>query len=203
MSRALQLPYLIEPLQISIMKKQLTPKAASDILNILSDRFTKNVHRHPNANWKSILKKLEKTTNKIWSLHEMEQTGGEPDVVDLGLMNNEIIFADCAPESPSGRRSICFDREGWESRKEHRPANNAMDMAAAMGISILNEDEYRALQKLETFDTKTSSWIQTPDAIRILGGALFADFRYGQVFIYHNGAQSYYAGRGFRGLLRL
>lgn len=184
-------------------KKELLPKEREALLNTLKTRFEKNMNRHKDLRWSEILTALEKDAKKLWSLHEMEKTGGEPDVVDYDKKTGEYLFCDCAPESPSGRRSTCYDREGLESRKEFKPANNALDMAAAMGVEILSEKQYRELQQLGKFDTKTSSWIQTPPAIRKLGGALFADYRYGTVFVYHNGAQSYYASRGFRAALRV
>ena len=166
-------------------------------------RFEKNVNRHKDLEWAKVQARLEANPEKLRSLHEMERTGGEPDVVGRDQKTGQYIFYDCSAESPNGRRSVCYDREGLESRKEHRPENNAIDMADAMGIELLTEDEYRALQKLEEFDTKTSSWVKTPSSIRKLGGALFCDRRYGHVFTYHNGAQSYYAARGFRGSLRV
>lgn len=184
-------------------KKELSAAQHKELLSVLKARFEKNKHRHKGIEWAKVQARLETATEKLWSLNEMEQTGGEPDVVGMDKKTGEYIFYDCAAESPKGRRSVCYDREGLESRKEHQPANNAMDMAAAMGIELLNEEQYRELQQLEKFDTKTSSWIKTPQAIRALGGALFADFRYGQVFVYHNGAQSYYAARAFRGCLKV
>jgi hypothetical protein len=184
-------------------KKELTPKEREELLNILKNRFEKNMSRHKGLEWETIQGRLETNAEKLWSLYQMEITGGEPDVVGLDKKSGAYLFYDCSVESPSGRRSICYDREGLESRKEHRPQNSAIDMATAMGIELLTEEAYRALQKLGKFDTKTSSWIQTPADIRQLGGALFADYRYGKVFVYHNGAQSYYAGRAFRGLLQV
>jgi hypothetical protein len=184
-------------------KKGLLAAAGRDeLLSVLKSRFEKNMNRHKGLEWVKLQTKLEADPEKLWSLDEMEKTGGEPDVVAHDKKTNEYIFFDCSAESPIGRRSICYDREGLESRKEHKPANSAVDMAAAMGIELLTEEEYRELQKLGKFDTKTSSWLKTPSAIRKLGGALFADFRYGTVFVYHNGAQSYYGVRGFRGSLR-
>jgi len=183
--------------------KVLLPPESEALVNILKTRFEKNMHRHKDLEWPNIQAKLEANHEKLWSLNEMERTGGEPDVVAYDQKKDQFIFYDCAPESPSGRRSVCYDREGLESRKEHQPKNNAIDLAAEMGIEMLDEHEYRALQQLGKFDTKTSSWITTPDKIRALGGALFADFRYNTVFIYHNGAQSYYAARAFRGSLRV
>ena len=185
------------------MKKELSAAQTQSLLSVLQQRFEKNKKRHAQIEWSSVVTRLEKSTSKLWSLEEMEQTGGEPDVVGVDPKNGEILFMDCSAESPSGRRSFCYDKEGWESRKEHRPENNAVDAAAEMGVELLNEEQYRYLQSLGTFDTKTSSWLKTPDSMRKLGGSLFGDFRYGQVFIYHNGAQSYYAARGFRGLLRV
>jgi len=189
-------------------KKNLAPNQREELLNTLKVRFEKNMRRHKGLEWVKVQAKLETNPEKLWSLNEMENTGGEPDVVvPVAIRNNkktgEYIFYDCSIESPKGRRSVCYDHEAQQSRKEHRPANNAMDMAAAMGIELLTEEQYRELQKLGEFDTKTSSWVQTPDDIRELGGALFCDRRYDQVFLYHNGAESYYAARGFRGLLRI
>jgi len=182
-------------------KKDLSPEQHEQILKVLKGRFEKNMNRHKDLEWAKVQLKLEATTEKLWSLHEMERTGGEPDVVGRDKKTGNYIFFDCSAESPKGRRSVCYDQEGLESRKEHKPENNAIDMAAAMGIEILNEEQYRDLQKLGKFDTKTSSWLKTPAEIRKLGGALFADFRYDNVFVYHNGAQSYYSARAFRGLL--
>jgi len=184
-------------------KKKLSPELRDALLSTLKARFEKNKSRHKGLEWTKVQAKLEAAAEKLWSLHEMESTGGEPDVVGYDKKTGEYIFFDCSAESPKGRRSICYDREGLESRKEHAPENNAIDMAAAMGIELLTEEQYRELQQLGNFDTKTSSWVKTPPDIRELGGALYADFRYGKVFIYHNGAQSYYAVRGFRGLLRV
>jgi hypothetical protein len=184
-------------------KKELTPAPREKLLSVLKDRFEKNRSRHKGLEWSEIQAKLEVNAGKLWSLHEMERTGGEPDVVGYDKKTDEYIFYDCSAESPKGRRSVCYDREGQEARKEHKPENNAMDMAAAMGIELLTEEQYRELQTLGNFDAKTSSWIKTPSDIRNLGGALFADYRYGTVFVYHNGAQSYYAVRGFRGSLRV
>ncbi|GAA4355213.1 DUF4256 domain-containing protein [Hymenobacter saemangeumensis] len=183
--------------------KELTLPQQQELLQVLQARFKKNMARHQGLNWDEIQARLEERPEKLWSLHEMERSGGEPDVMGYDSGSNEYQFADCSAESPPGRRSVCYDREGLESRKEHRPANNAVDMAAEMGIEMLSEEQYRALQQLGKFDAKTSSWLKTPDAIRKLGGALYGDFRYGQVFVYHNGAQSYYAARGFRGMLRV
>lgn len=182
-------------------KKRLSAKQSEDLIKTLKARFEKNMQRHKGLDWNKVLAKLKTNPEKLWSLNEMEITGGEPDVVSFNKQGGEYIFNDCSTESPAGRRSICYDREGMESRKEHKPKDAAIDMAAAMGIKLLTEAEYRDLQKLGNFDTKTSSWLKAPAAIRTLGGAIFADFRYGTVFVYHNGAQSYYGGRGFRGSL--
>ena len=183
--------------------KELSAEEQKDLLTILKVRFEKNRNRHKDIEWSKIEAKLINNPEKIRSLNEMEKTGGEPDVIGHDKKTGEYIFYDCSIESPKERRSICFDKEGQESRKEHKPANNAIDMAADMGIELLTEEQYRELQQFGNFDAKTSSWIQTPSEIRKLGGALFADFRYGNVFVYHNGAQSYYAARGFRGSLRV
>lgn len=183
--------------------KELSQEQREELLSILKMRFEKNMHRHEGLEWSKIEEKLNAHPEKLWSLYEMERTEGEPDVVDFDEKNDVYIFCDCSPESPKGRRSVCYDREALESRKKHKPENNAMDMAADMGIEILTEEQYRALQQLENFDKKTSSWIQTPADIRALGGALFCDYRFGHVFVYHNGADSYYGVRGFRGLLRV
>ncbi len=185
--------------------KDLKASEREALLKALKTRFEKHMHRHKGLAWATVAARLEAddANDKLRSLHEMERTGGEPDVVELDKKTGECVFADCAAESPAGRRSVCYDREGLESRKEFRPENTAVDMAAEMGIELLTEEQYRALQKIETFDAKTSSWLATPPAIRKLGGAIFADYRYGTVFVYHNGAQSYYAGRGFRGALRV
>jgi hypothetical protein len=188
---------------IAKSKIGLSAKQRDELLKTLKARFEKNMSRHKGLIWAKVEARLEKSPAKLWSLHEMERTGGEPDVVGHDKKSGEFIFYDCSEETPKGRRSICFDREGLESRKEHRPENNAVDMAADMGIEILSELEYRELQELGEFDTKTSTWIETPTGIRKLGGALFCDRRYGHVFTYHNGAQSYYAVRGFRGSLRV
>ncbi|GAA4828972.1 DUF4256 domain-containing protein [Paenibacillus vulneris] len=184
-------------------KKGLSPEQAEELFAALKARFEKNMNRHDGLEWADVQAKLEANVEKLWSLHEMERTGGEPDVVGHDLETDEYIFYDCSAESPKGRRSVCYDREALESRKEHKPQNNAMDMAASMGIELLTEAQYRELQKLGKFDTKTSSWVITPDNIRKLGGALFCDRRYETVFVYHNGAESYYAARGFRGSLRV
>jgi hypothetical protein len=184
-------------------KKELLPEQREELLSALKARFEKNRSRHKGLEWAKVQAKLEANNDKLWSLHEMERTGGEPDVVDYDKKTGEYIFYDCSAESPKGRRSVCYDREGQEERKEHRPENNAMDMAAAMGIELLTEEQYRELQKLGHFDTKTSSWVKTPSEIRKLGGALFCDRRYDHVFVYHNGATSYYGARGFRGSLKI
>jgi hypothetical protein len=184
-------------------KKDLSPKQREELLKALKARFEKNMDRHKGLEWAQVETRLEANAEKLWSLSEMERTGGEPDVVGHDKKTGEYIFYDCSAESPKDRRSLCYDRDALESRKEHKPANNAMDVAAAMGIELLSEEQYRALQKLGNFDTKTSSWVQTPSAIRKLGGALFCDRRYDTVFVYHNGAESYYAARGFRGSLRV
>jgi len=181
----------------------MNAKQRNALLKTLKTRFEKNVNRHQGLEWAKVQASLDTNTDKLRSLDEMERTGGEPDVVGHDKKTGEHIFFDCSAESPKGRRSVCYDREGLESRKEHRPENTAIDMAAAMGIEILTEEQYRELQTLGTFDAKTSSWLKTPPDIRRLGGAIFADFRYGNVFVYHNGAQSYYAGRAFRGSLRV
>jgi hypothetical protein len=188
---------------INSNKKGLPPEQREELLRALKARFEKNMNRHKGLEWAKVQAKLEADTEKLWSLNEMERTGGEPDVVGYDKKTGEYIFYDCSAESPTGRRSLCYDREALESRKEHKPENNANDMAAAMGIELLTEEQYRELQKLGNFDTKTSSWVKTPSAIRKLGGALFCDHRYGAVFVYHNGAESYYAARGFRGSLRI
>ena len=176
-------------------------KQREELFRSLKARFEKNMNRHKGLEWAKVQAKLENYPEKLWSLNEMERTGGEPDVVGHDKKTGEYIFYDCSAESPKGRRSVCYDREALESRKEHKPENSAVDMAAAMGIELLTEEQYRELQKLGTFDAKTSSWVKTPSDIRKLGGALFCDRRYGKVFVYHNGAQSYYSARGFRGSL--
>jgi hypothetical protein len=184
-------------------RKDLSRQQREELLGTLKTRFEKNMNRHKGLEWARVRAKLEADADKLWSLHEMERTGGEPDVIGHDSKTGEYIFCDCSAESPKGRRSVCYDREALESRKEHKPEDNAMDMAAAMGIELLTEEQYRALQKLGNFDTKTSSWVKTPSDIRRLGGALFCDRRYDTVFVYHNGAESYYAARGFRGSLRV
>ncbi len=183
--------------------KDLSAKQREELLKALKARFEKNMDRHKGLAWTQVLAKLEVNPEKLWSLGEMERTGGEPDVVGQDKKTGEYIFYDCSAESPNGRRSLCYDREALESRKEHKPKDNAAGMAAAMGIELLTEEEYRGLQKLGDFDTKTSSWVKTPPGIRKLGGALFCDRRFNTVFVYHNGAESYYAGRAFRGWLRV
>ncbi|MDP4262421.1 MAG: DUF4256 domain-containing protein [Bacteroidota bacterium] len=184
-------------------EKKLSPKQHEELLSALKARFEKNRSRHKGLEWSKVQAKLEADNERLWSLNEMERTGGEPDVVGQDKKTGEYLFYDCSAESPKGRRSLCYDREALESRKEHKPENNAIDMAAAMGIELLTEEQYRELQQLGNFDTKTSSWIITPSDIRKLGGALFCDRRYNTVFVYHNGAESYYAARGFRGSLRV
>ena len=184
-------------------KKKLSPEHREELLRALKAGFEKNMNRHKGLEWAKVQAKLEANSEKLWSLNEMERTGGEPDVVGHDKKTGEYIFYDCSAESPKGRRSVCYDREALEARKENKPENNAIDVAAAMGIELLTEEQYRELQKLGNFDTKTSSWVKTPAAIRELGGALFCDRRYNHVFLYHNGAESYYAARGFRGALRV
>jgi len=189
-------------------KRELSSEQHDDLLNTMKARFEKNRNRHKGIDWARVEAKLEAhpdshQAEKLWALNEMERTGGEPDVIGYDKKTDEYIFYDCSPESPKGRRNVCYDREALEARKEHKPENNAIDMAADIGIEILTEEQYRDLQKLGSFDTKTSSWLKTPSDIRKLGGAIFADFRYGNVFVYHNGAESYYGVRGFRGSLRV
>src|SRR5689334_611525 len=184
-------------------KKDLPPKERKELLGTLKARFEKNMNRHEGLEWAKVQARLEAGRDKLWWLNEMERTGGEPDVVGFDKKTGEYIFHDCSAESPSGRRSVCYDREALDARKEHKPKDSAMDMAAAIGVELLSEEQYRDLQKLGKFDTKTSSWIQTPAEIRKLGGALYCDRRYDHVFTYHNGAESYYAARGFRGSLRV
>ncbi|WP_200792860.1 DUF4256 domain-containing protein [Bacillus massilinigeriensis] len=184
-------------------KKELSLEQREELLRKLKARFEKSMHRHEGVEWANVQAKLDANPEKLWRLNEMEVTGGEPDVVGYDKKKDEYIFYDCSAESPKGRRSVCYDREALESRKKHKPDNNAIDMAADMGIELLTEEQYRALQQLENFDMKTSSWVQTPADIRELGGALFCDRRFGHVFVYHNGADSYYAARGFRGSLRV
>lgn len=184
-------------------KGKLTPKAREDLLNTLKARFEKNMDRHKGLDWASVRARLDAHADKLWALGQMEETGGEPDVVGRDEQTGEYLFFDCSPESPKGRVALCYDREGLESRKEHKPKDSAMDVAAALGVELLTEAQYHELQQLGKFDTKTSSWVKTPDAVRKLGGALFGDRRFGRVFIYHNGAQSYYSARGFRCSLRV
>jgi hypothetical protein len=185
------------------LNKELSREQHEKLLNMLKARFEKNMNRHNGHNWSVIQKKIEENPDKLWSLNEMEKTGGEPDIVSFDIITVEYIFYDCSPESPNGRRSICYDHEALESRKENKPKSSAVMMAEDMGIEILTEEQYRDLQKLGNFDTKTSSWVKTPSEIRKLGGALFCDRRYNKVFVYHNGAESYYASRGFRGRLNI
>lgn len=185
------------------MKKALTTAAQKTLFEILESRFEKNTQRHKGIEWSKVKTQLEKSASKLWSLSEMERTGGEPDVVGYDKKTGEYLFVDCAAESPAGRRSICYDKAALDARKENKPKHSAVAMASEMGIELLTEEQYRELQTLGNFDTKTSSWIKTPDAIRKLGGAVFCDRRYNTVFVYHNGAESYYAGRGFRGMLRI
>ncbi|MEO7658435.1 MAG: DUF4256 domain-containing protein [Pyrinomonadaceae bacterium] len=185
------------------MKKELLPADREEFLTELKTRFDENTDRHKGIQWSKVLAKLEANPEKLWSLSEMERTGGEPDVVGFDKKSGEYIFIDCSAESPKGRRSLCYDRVAWESRKEHKPKDNAVGMAAVIGVELLNEEEYRELQKIGEFDLKTSSWVKTPSDIRDLGGAIFCDRRFGRVFTYHNGAESYYAARGFRGGLRV
>ncbi len=185
------------------MKKKLSPKQNEELLKTLKIRFEKNMNRHKGVEWAKVQARLEAKPEKLWSLDEMEITGGEPDVVGYDKKTGEYIFYDCSAESPKDRRSLCYDRKALDSRKENKPKNNAIDMATAMSIELLTEEQYRELQQLGNFDTKTSSWIITPSDIRKLGGALFCDRRYDTVFLYHNGAESYYAARGFRGSLRV
>lgn len=185
------------------INNKLTLNQQQELLATLKSRFEKNTKRHKEIAWIEVHSRLEKNESKLWSLFEMERTGGEPDVVGKDNKTGELIYIDCVAESPVGRRSLCYDKEAYESRKENKPQSNVMDMAEEMGIELLDEEQYRNLQKLGTFDLKTSSWLKTPDSIRKLGGAIFGDYRYGNVFIYHNGAQSYYASRGFRGILKV
>jgi len=188
---------------INSNRKGLSSEQREELLSTLKARFEKNMNRHKGLEWAKVQAKLEATTEKLWSLNEMERTGGEPDVVGHDNKTGEYIIYDCSAESPKGRRNVCYDRQALEERKEHKPENSAIDMAAAMGIELLTEEQYRELQKLGRFDTRTSSWVKTPSVIRKLGGAIFADYRYGHVFVYHNGAESYYAARAFRGSLRV
>lgn len=188
---------------IKSSKKKLPAEQREELLSTLKARFEKNMNRHKGLEWATVQAKLEANTEKLWSLNEMEITGGEPDVVGYDKKTGEYIFYDCSAESPKGRRSLCYDHEALESRKEHKPENSAIEMASDMGIEVLTEEQYRELQQVGKFDTKTSSWLKTPADIRKLGGAIFGDFRFGHVFIYHNGAESYYAARGFRGALKV
>jgi len=188
---------------INAKKKELSPEQREELLRVLKARFEKNMNRHKGLEWGKVQDNLQSNTEKLWSLNQMERSGGEPDVIGHDKKTAEYIFYDCSAESPKGRRSVCYDRAALESRKEHKPENTAVDMAAAMGVEILTEEQYRHLQTLGNFDTKTSSWVKTPSDIRKLGGALFCDCRYDTVFVYHNGAESYYAARGFRGSLRV
>jgi hypothetical protein len=185
------------------MKRTLTAKQRAELLDVLKARFAKNTHRHKNIAWADVETRLTANPSKLWSLLEMEDSGGEPDVIGHDAKSGEFIFCDCSAESPQGRRSLCYDRKALDARKLHKPANSSLDLAAAMGIELLDEEQYRELQALQKFDTKTSSWLKTPPDVRKLGGALFGDFRYGRVFFYHNGADSYYGARGFRGILRV
>ena len=184
-------------------KKELSSKLQEELLILLKQRFDKNKDRHKGLEWAKVESRLKGNASKLWSLNEMERTGGEPDVVGFDKKTGEYLFVDCSPESPKERRSVCYDRAALDARKEHKPKTSAMDMAAEMGIEIISEDQYRDLQKLGQFDLKTSSWVLTPPALRKLGGAIFCDRRYDQVFTYHNGAESYYAARGFRGMLKI
>lgn len=188
---------------ISDLRKGIPAEQREKIIKVLKARFEKNMNRHSGLEWAKVQDKLEGNAEKLWSLSEMERTGGEPDIVDYDKNSDEYVYFDCSTETPKGRRNVCYDREALELRKEYKPKSTAVDMAVAMGVEILTEEQYRQLQKLGSFDTKTSSWIKTPSDIRKLGGALFADFRYGNVFVYHNGASSYYAARGFRGWIRV
>lgn len=184
-------------------KKELTQEQRVELLETLKERFEKNMARHKGLEWAKVQTRLDASPGKLWPLGEMERTGGEPDVVGFDKTTGEYIFYDCSAESPSGRRSLCYDREAWEARKQHKPENTVMDIANAMGVEVLTEEEYMHLQTLGNFDAKTSSWLKTPDDVRSLGGAIYGDFRYGRVFVGHNGADSYYAARGFRGSLRV
>jgi len=185
------------------MSNKLSAQHSEELIKTLKARFEKNMNRHKNLEWIKVQAKLEANPEKLWSLNEMENSGGEPDVVGYDKNTDKYVFYDCSAESPKGRRSLCYDRAAWESRKEYKPKDNAIDVAASMGIELLTEEQYRELQKLGKFDLKTSSWVKTPEDIRNLGGAVFCDRRYDTVFLYHNGAESYYAARGFRGLLKV
>jgi len=187
----------------SSTRKELSSKQREELLTTLKARFEKNTNRHQGLEWAKVRARLETNAERLWALNEMERTGGEPDVVGQDKQTGEYVFYDCSPESPKGRTSLCYDREALDSRKEHKPKSSAMDMAAAMGAELLTEEQYQELQRLGNFDTKSSSWLKTPDDIRKLGGAIFGDRRFGRVFVYHNGAESYYSGRGFRGWLRV
>lgn len=189
--------------RMSKKRRELTAERSRELIEILKSRFEAHMHRHEGYDWDDIEKKLESDASKLWSLNEMEESGGEPDVAGFDEETGEYIFYDCSHESPKGRRSICYDREALEARKKHKPRHNVVDMAAEMGVELLTEEQYRELQNLGKFDTKTSTWVKTPAEIRKLGGAIFCDWRYGQVFTYHNGADSYYASRGFRGCIRV
>ena len=202
-SKSLRKATEIGPASGAETPKALPPEQREELLRALQARFEKNMNRHKGLEWAKVQAKLKATAEKLWSLNEMERTGGEPDVVGQDKKTGEYIFYDCSANSPKGRRSLCYDRKALKSRKEHKPKNNAMDTAAAMGIELLTEKQYRELQELGNFDAATSSWVQTPSRIRELGGALFCDRRFDHVFVYHNGAESYYAGRGFRGSLRV
>jgi hypothetical protein len=191
------------PMKGSKTKKALSPEQCKELLGVLQSRFEKNMKRHAGIEWSKVKARLEANSEKLWSLQEMEASGGEPDIIGFDKKSGEYIFFDCSAETPKGRTSICYDREALDSRKEHKPKNNALDLAAAMGIELITEDQYHELQKLGEFDTKTSSWLESPPQIRKLGGAIFGDRRFGRVFVYHNGAQSYYAARAFRGSLRV
>jgi len=185
------------------MKNKLTSKQTEELISVLKTRFKKNMNRHKGIDWNKVILKLEANPQKLWSLNEMEKTGGEPDIIGFDIKTNEYTFCDCSLESPNGRRSVCYDHEALQSRKENKPKDSAINMAATMGITVLKEEEYRELQKLGEFDLKTSSWVKTPTDIRKLKGAIFCDRRYNTVFVYHNGAESYYAARGFRGSLKI
>ena len=188
---------------IDTIKQKLSPAQRGELLLVLQARFENNPHRHKNIEWPKVRARLEANPEKLWSLNQMETTGGAPDLVVCDKTTGEYIFYDCSPESPAGRRNCCYDREALDSRKEHKPKHNAVELATAMRIELLTEEQYRQLQTLGSFDTKTSSWVKTPADVRKLGGALFCDRRFGRVFVYHNGAQSYYSGRAFRGMLRI
>lgn len=192
-----------DPARSEAMKRKLAPELRDELVQHLQDRFEKNLPRHKGLKWPDVVARLDAQPEKVWSLHRMESTGGEPDVIGFDKKTGEFLFCDCAPETPKGRRSLCYDREALDARKEHKPANSALDLAGEMGVELLTEDDYQGLQKLGRFDMKTSSWLKTPPEMRKLGGALFGDFRFGRVFFYHNGAESYYGARGFRGLLRV